>query len=185
MDAGIKDNFGQETSMRFIDNFEQWINENTGGVVILQIRDRMNDYWEKPLETGSISDIVVKPATMLQSNWHNFQDYTQADQYSYLMDSANYKLHRLTFMYGLERPFGFNCELKIISLKNCILFIGESLQGQFIKNHFLILNGLSKYVINGDNAFKFVVVKSKQVACFMGAKKLHTHFRSILHFNHR
>ncbi len=99
MDAGIKDNFGQETSMRFIDNFKKWISENTGGVVILQIRDRMNDYWEKPLETGSISDIVVKPATMLQSNWHNFQDYTQADQYSYLMDSANYKLHRLTFMY--------------------------------------------------------------------------------------
>ena len=99
MDAGIKDNFGQETSMRFIDNFKEWISENTGGVVILQIRDRMNDYWENPLETGSISDIVIKPATMLQNNWHNFQDYTQADQYSYLKDSANYKLHRLTFMY--------------------------------------------------------------------------------------
>jgi hypothetical protein len=99
MDAGIKDNFGQETSMRFIDNFEEWINENTGGVVILQIRDRMNDYWEKPLESGSISDIVVKPATMLQNNWHNFQDYSQADQYSYLKDSKKFQMHRLTFMY--------------------------------------------------------------------------------------
>jgi hypothetical protein len=99
MDAGIKDNFGQETSMRFIDNFKEWISENTGGVVILQIRDRMNDYWENPLETGSISDIVIKPATMLQKNWHNFQDYTQADQYSYLKDSEKFKLHRITFMY--------------------------------------------------------------------------------------
>ncbi len=99
MDAGIKDNFGQETSMRFIDNFKEWISQNTAGVVILQIRDRMNDYWENPLEKGSISDIAIKPATMLQNNWHNFQDYTQADQYSYLKDSANFKLHRLTFMY--------------------------------------------------------------------------------------
>jgi len=99
MDAGIKDNFGQETSMRFIDNFKEWISENTGGVVILQIRDRMNDYWEKPLESVSIADIVIKPATILQNNWHNFQDYTQADQYSYLKDSADFKFHRLTFMY--------------------------------------------------------------------------------------
>ena len=85
--------------MRFIDNFKEWISKNTGGVVILQIRDRMNDYWESPLESGSIADIVIKPATMLQKNWHNFQDYTQSDQFSYLKDSANYKLHRLTFMY--------------------------------------------------------------------------------------
>jgi len=99
MDAGIKDNFGQETSMRFIDNFKEWISENTGGVIILQIRDRMNDYWENPLEKGSISDIVIKPATMLQKNWHNFQDYAQADEYSYLKDSALFNLHRLTFMY--------------------------------------------------------------------------------------
>ncbi len=99
MDAGIRDNFGQETTLRFIDNFREWISGNTGGVVILQIRDRLNDYWQHPLETGSITDILIKPATMLQHNWHNFQDYTQADQYSYLSDSAKYNLHRLTFIY--------------------------------------------------------------------------------------
>ncbi|MEO7766298.1 MAG: hypothetical protein ABIS01_02690, partial [Ferruginibacter sp.] len=99
MDAGIRDNFGQETTLRFIDNFKEWINANTGGAVILQIRDRANDYWQHPLETGSITDILLKPATMLQHNWHNFQDYTQSDQYSYLIDSANFKLHRLTFIY--------------------------------------------------------------------------------------
>jgi len=99
MDAGIRDNFGTETSLRFIDNFKEWISENTSGVVILQIRDRMTDYWQHPLETGSITDILIKPATMLQHNWHNFQDYTQADQYSYLTDSAKYNLHHLTFIY--------------------------------------------------------------------------------------
>ena len=99
MDAGIRDNFGQETAMRFIDNFKEWIDTNTGGVVILQIRDRINDYWQHPLETGSITDIITKPATMLQSNWHNFQDYNQSDEFSYLKDSANANLQRLTFVY--------------------------------------------------------------------------------------
>ena len=99
MDAGIRDNFGQETALRFIDNFKGWIKENTSGVVVLQIRDRMNDYWQHPLETGSITDLLIKPATMLQHNWHNFQDYTQADQYSYLSDSVSNNLRRLTFIY--------------------------------------------------------------------------------------
>lgn len=36
---------------------------------------------------------------MLQHNWHNFQEFTQSDQYSYLSDSVNYNLHRLTFIY--------------------------------------------------------------------------------------
>ncbi len=99
MDAGIRDNFGQETTLRFIDNFKQWIKDSTGGVVILQIRDRQNDYWQHPLETGSITDIVVKPATMLQHNWHNFQDYTQSDQYGYLKDAEMNNMQRLTFIY--------------------------------------------------------------------------------------
>jgi hypothetical protein len=103
MDAGIRDNFGQETSLRFIDNFKGWINENTSGVVIVQLRDRIKDNWQHPLETGSITDIIVKPATMLQHNWYKLQDYFQTDQYNYLKDSTYKNLHRLTFMYVPEK----------------------------------------------------------------------------------
>ncbi len=99
MDAGIRDNFGQETTLRFIDNFKEWLAENTSGVVVLQIRDRINDNWQHPLETGSITDILVKPATMLQHNWFKLQDYFQADQFSYLQDSSMQKMRRLTFVY--------------------------------------------------------------------------------------
>ncbi len=99
MDAGIRDNFGQETTMRFVDNFKDWIKDNTAGVVMLQIRDRVNDNWQHPLETGSVTDIIIKPATMLQHNWHKFQDYSQLEQYSYLKNSVNFELHHLTFVY--------------------------------------------------------------------------------------
>lgn len=103
MDAGIRDNFGQETTLRFIDNFKEWINENTAGAVIVQFRDRIKDNWQQPLETGSITDILLKPATMLQHNWYKLQDYFQTDQYGYLKDSTYKNLHRLTFMYVPEK----------------------------------------------------------------------------------
>jgi hypothetical protein len=32
MDAGLRDNYGQETSLRFLDAFDDWIDANTSGV---------------------------------------------------------------------------------------------------------------------------------------------------------
>lgn len=99
MDAGLRDNFGEETTLRFIDNFEDWIEKNTGGVIILQIRDRQKDNWQHILETGTITDILVKPATMLQHNWFRLQDYSQNETYSLLSQAACYNLQRVAFIY--------------------------------------------------------------------------------------
>ena len=99
MDAGIKDNFGQETSFRFIDHFSEWINNNTSGVIVLQIRDRANDYWQPINETGSVVDMITKPATILEHSWHNFQDFNQSNEFNYLQNSFGDKLNRLTFIY--------------------------------------------------------------------------------------
>ncbi len=103
MDAGLRDNYGQETTLRFIENFKDWISSNTGGVIIIQLRDRMKDNWHQPFETGSITDILVKPATMLQHNWYKLQDYYGDEQYSYLQDALDPNLHRLVFMYVPEK----------------------------------------------------------------------------------
>lgn len=99
MDAGIRDNFGQETALRFIDNFKEWIAANTSGVVLVQFRDRLKDNWQFPLETGSVTDVIVKPASMLQHNWYKLQDFFQSDQFGYLVNDSTCNLQRLTFMY--------------------------------------------------------------------------------------
>lgn len=99
MDAGLRDNFGQETTLRFIDNFKDWIDQNTSGVVVLQIRDRQQDNWRHPFETGTVTDIFVKPATMLQHNWFKLQDYYQNETYSFLSNAGVNNLHRLSFIY--------------------------------------------------------------------------------------
>jgi hypothetical protein len=99
MDAGLRDNFGQETTLRFIDNFKEWIQQNTSGVIILQLRDRKSDNWQQPLENEGISDVIIKPATMLQHNWFKLQDYGETNQYSYLHNGMDTFLHRINFMY--------------------------------------------------------------------------------------
>jgi len=99
MDAGLKDNFGQETTLRFIENFKDWIQKNTGGVIILQLRDRSKDNWRNPFVSKDITDVLVKPATMLQNNWYKLQDYAENDEYSYMHDGLDSILHRVTMMY--------------------------------------------------------------------------------------
>lgn len=99
MDAGLRDNFGQETTLRFIDNFKDWLKANTSKVIILQMRDRMLDNWQQPFETGSFTDFLVNPGTMLQHNWQKIQDYYATDQYNYLQSTFDTSLQRISFTY--------------------------------------------------------------------------------------
>ncbi len=103
MDAGLRDNFGQETTLRFIDNFKEWIHENTSGVVIIQLRDRLNDNWQHPFETNSVADMIVTPATMLQHNWYKLQDYFQTDQFNYYRQQNDTSIRRITITYMPEK----------------------------------------------------------------------------------
>ncbi len=128
MDAGIRDNFGQETSLRFMEHFREWMAENTGGVVILQLRDRVDDNWQHPLETGSITDLLLKPATILQHNWYKLQDYVQTDLYSFAQRDSALALHRVTFMYvpeKEEKTAALNFHLTAAEKKDIIASFGK------------------------------------------------------------
>ncbi len=99
MDAGLRDNLGTETSLRFIDNFKEWIKENTGGVILLQLRDRVNEDWQSNGEVQSLTDMIVTPATMLQHNWFKLQNYYQADQYNYFNNNNDSLLKKINIIY--------------------------------------------------------------------------------------
>jgi dsDNA-binding SOS-regulon protein len=63
----------------------------------------MKDNWQQPFESGTIMDVIIKPATMLQHNWYKLQDYAENDEYSYMHDALDSVLHRITFMYVPEK----------------------------------------------------------------------------------
>jgi len=102
MDAGLRDNYGEETSLRFLHVFKDWIHANTRGVLIIQIRAMQKGSWATPYENGGIISILTKPFSMLQLNWFRLQDYFQDDEitYSQNLDSS---LHRVAFMYIPEQ----------------------------------------------------------------------------------
>lgn len=76
MDAGISDNFGMSDAIRFLYAFNEWISENTSGVIFLSIRDspKLGTIMAKKGQT--IIDDVTQPISSVYNNFENFQDIT-------------------------------------------------------------------------------------------------------------
>ena len=104
MDAGLRDNYGQETTLRFLNVFKEWIKKNTSAVLLIQVRDRRRGGWDQPFETKDIEGVITKPATVIQFNWYKLQDYFQNDQVTYAKAFMDSTFHRIGFMYIPEKP---------------------------------------------------------------------------------
>jgi len=100
MDAGFRDNFGEQTAARFLNVFRDWILKNTGGVVLIQIRDRKTGGWENPYESTDITEIITKPLLLLQYNWYKMQEYNQDDLLSLTQNVMGHSFYKLTFQYS-------------------------------------------------------------------------------------
>lgn len=99
MDGGLRDNYGVETALRFLSSMHGWIEKNTRGVLLVQIRDRMDGGWENPYDAGTMTENAVKPFFLLQHNWYKMMDYAQGDMASYYLGSSRFPIHRVSFQY--------------------------------------------------------------------------------------
>lgn len=104
MDAGLRDNSGEETTLRFLNVFKDWINENTRGVLIIQVRSREKGSWYTGYQSSGIAGVLTNPFTMMQTNWFSLQDYFQDDEITYLDEELQNKIRRITFMYIPKNP---------------------------------------------------------------------------------
>jgi hypothetical protein len=103
MDAGLRDNYGQETTLRFMETFDSWIRQNTSGVLILQIRDRGAGAWEYPYVSDDIADHATKPFLLLQHNWFKMMEFFQNDMLSYYSDHEGRNVNKIIFQYAADR----------------------------------------------------------------------------------
>jgi hypothetical protein len=99
MDGGLRDNYGVENSLRFLSHMQKWIEENTSGVLIIQIRDRMDGGWENPYEYDDLTGNATKPFFLLQHNWYKMMDYFQSDMENYFVSNSGFPIHKVTFQY--------------------------------------------------------------------------------------
>ncbi|HTE25309.1 patatin-like phospholipase family protein [Flavitalea sp.] len=106
MDAGLRDNYGQESAIRFVQVFRDWIRENTGGLVFIQIKDRKSGGWENPYESTDVTELVTKPMLLLQFNWYKMQEYNQDDLLGLTQAVIGQQLHKISFQYVPKKEDG-------------------------------------------------------------------------------
>lgn len=97
MDAGIRDNTGLKTSLRFLYIFREWIEENTSGVIFVDIRD---SHKSRPIEKKpqmTFIENIVTPLGNIYGNLLTIQDYNQDEAYEYAKGWFNGKFDFIKF----------------------------------------------------------------------------------------
>lgn len=83
MDAGMRDNFGMKTTMQFLYTFRNWINTNTSGVVIIQVRD-VEKGFKKEAQGRTLFNKITAPLGSVYGNITQTQDFNNDQMFLYL-----------------------------------------------------------------------------------------------------
>ncbi|HET8573483.1 MAG TPA: patatin-like phospholipase family protein [Edaphocola sp.] len=84
MDAGLRDNYGMETSLRYLHSLRTWMLSHCGNIIFLQIRDTREAQPEEPDSKLSFREMISDPLFAIQQKWSSFQTFSQ----TYLQDDA-------------------------------------------------------------------------------------------------
>jgi len=98
-DAGIRDNFGVENASRFINVFQNWINKNTSGVIIIQIRDNVKHNKVEDFEYKTFISKLGSSFGSIYSNITNSQDFLHDYMIDGSQDALNGNLEVINFEY--------------------------------------------------------------------------------------
>jgi len=102
MDAGISDNFGLNDAIRFLYAYQDWIEENTSGVVFVSIRDSPK-LATVPVRKGqTLIDAFTQPISSVYNNFENFQDITSDLLIGYSKSWFDNNVERVDIEYHAE-----------------------------------------------------------------------------------
>ena len=96
MDAGLRDNFGMKTTLQYLYSFRNWINSNTSGVIILQVRDVQRDS-EKQRISPTLFNRIAAPLGSVYGNFTRMQDYNNDQAVRYLSAWFDNEIDVVTF----------------------------------------------------------------------------------------
>jgi hypothetical protein len=103
MDAGISDNFGLSDAVRFLYAFNDWIEENTSGVIFLSVRDSPKLGNINPKGGQSIIEDFTQPISSVYNNFENFQDITSDLLISLTNSWFDAPIDRIDLQYQVDR----------------------------------------------------------------------------------
>lgn len=102
-DAGFRDNYGIETSIRFIQIFKDWIKKNTSGVILIQTRIVEKDIEVEKYERNTLVNLFFDPVSNLYTNMFKVQDYEQNYLLSFGEEWLDGNLDYIIFEYRPEK----------------------------------------------------------------------------------
>ncbi|MEQ8425602.1 MAG: patatin-like phospholipase family protein, partial [Cyclobacteriaceae bacterium] len=105
MDAGVSDNFGLSTAVRFMYSFRDWIAENTSGVILLSIRDSPKLSPIPPQQGQTILDNITQPISNVYNNLENFQDINNDVLIGQAASWLNCPLDRIELQYQSDNAY--------------------------------------------------------------------------------
>jgi hypothetical protein len=141
MDAGLRDNFGLKTTAQYLHTFQNWINTNTSGVVIVQVRDLPKGV-NLASRSQSIFGKFMAPLGGIYGNITKTQDYTNEQLISYLNSEfeTNIELVTLQLQQNNESAVSLSWHLTKSEKKH----IREATQDPYFQQELNRLLGLLK-----------------------------------------
>ena len=97
MDAGIRDNYGGKTLTQFLNVMQDWIRENTSGVIVLQIRDTRKIYRDEQYDQISFLDKLTLPFGNMYKNFPRVQDFNQDELIELGTQSLDFPIDFISF----------------------------------------------------------------------------------------
>lgn len=97
MDAGIRDNYGIKTSVEFLYAMQDWIRDNTSGVVILQIRDTQKILDNEAYQQISFIDKITLPFGNMYKNFPRIQDFNNEELLMMSAQSFDFPVDLISF----------------------------------------------------------------------------------------
>jgi hypothetical protein len=104
LDGGALDDLGYEPTFRVLQTFKDWINENTSGVVIIQIRDgARHEDDDMSVEKKDLFTMVTNPFGTIFGNQMSNQDFVMDQKLGYANEELNGKVRTISFEYTAEK----------------------------------------------------------------------------------
>ncbi|MCW3125142.1 MAG: hypothetical protein JWO03_800 [Bacteroidetes bacterium] len=103
LDGGALDDVGHEPTFRMLGAFKDWINENTDGVVIIQIRDgARHEYDDLSQEKKDLFTMVTNPLGTIFSNQMSNEDFVIDQKLGYANEALLGKVQMIAFEYTAD-----------------------------------------------------------------------------------
>lgn len=97
MDAGIRDNYGGKITMELLYHLQDWIKENTSGVIVLQLRDTKKILDNTTYRQVSLLNKLTLPFSNMYANFPKTQDFDQDQLFKLGIRQLSFSVDVITF----------------------------------------------------------------------------------------